>query len=230
MEGEQFVSVDKSPRPSSNETDANSEHLSPLYGIVHSAAWTLVPEAAFNENEKEKYLLFSTAARQDSIVTYDRLLALNAVVVYNTDLLAEQFVDQLYPGLRLRHAAGLFIELAIRMQGLSKNDHIYIHQVANQFMVLVFKAGKVHLANHLETSHPEDVRYYVLYTMKNLELPESTSLKLAGQAAENLALITGLKTYLPNVEVIDNPFGKKKLAEPNFDAVHFLGLYTPLCA
>ncbi len=226
LEGEQFVSADKSSSASFKETD---ERLSPLYGIIHSPAWTLIPEAAFDENEIEKYLNFSTAVSQNSIASFDRLLALNAMLIYHCDPEAEQYTDQHFPGLRLRHAAGLLIELTIRIQGLSKKNNIYIHQVANRFIVLVFKSGKLHLANHLETPHAEDVRYYVLYTMKNLELPENTSLRLIGEAAENFLLILGLKTYLTDVDTIDNPFVKNSI-DSKFDSVHFLGLHSSLCA
>ncbi len=231
--GDTFHSCTQKPRAASLAVEKLSHtEITPLYGLVHTPYWTLIPDAVFDESVASRFLQFSTGAGPDIPVRFEKIVGTDSVIVYNTDEIAEKYTDVHFPGLGLRHAAGSLIELTNRIQRFSQSPAIYVHQIGILYKILVFQKGKLILANHVESAHKEDIRYFVLYTMNQLEISADVAICLLGDAAENPDLAKALGTHLSQIVKPENPFAREysKSVNSEYEATHFIGLNAPICA
>jgi hypothetical protein len=174
----------------------------PLFALLHTPNWTLVPSAIYDEDRAEDFLNFNTAYKAPEPIASDQLLPLDAVLIYPTDQVAEVFVTTHYPGLGLRHAAGMLLEIIQRMQQTHGQTATYIHQLGAAYHVTVYKNGVLELTNFIDAPHLEDIRYYTLFTLKQLNVALNSPVYLLGQAAANRELKQGLAQYCSKVEPI----------------------------
>ncbi len=220
----------------SNSIDLfNSEelkNLKPVYAISFKGEYTLVPQQVFNEGDAGKYLIFNTSADSEN-ADWDRIIGLESVVVYQSDKKAEKAVDSLFPGLRLKHGMGALLEFCRRNK--SDGIHAFLHQSHNIFDFVIFNKSGLLFANSIDASHAEDVRYFVLYTLKTLELPTNISVNLLGAAAKNDKVINLLKPYLPKLATtlqnlnVTSKINFQSISTPQFTATNWAGIYASLC-
>jgi hypothetical protein len=198
----------------------------PLFAILHTACWTLVPTSIFDEDHAAEFLNFNTSPKTGQPISFDHILPLDAVLIYQSELETESFLDTHYPGLGIRHGAGVLLEMIERIQRKKPQTATYIFQLGQYYQVSVYKNGKLMLTNAIEAAHLEDIRYYVLFTQKQLNIDPSHPVHTIGEAASNVALKLALGKFCPKVENLRFTGTPEQV---NSAANSFIGLNAHLC-
>jgi|SRR5690554_5279652 len=207
--------------------------LRPLFAITFKGDYTLVPLAVFNESEAGKYLAFNTSADEHE-AEWDRIIGLETVIIYQRDKKSEKSIESVFPGLRLKHGVGSFLEFC-RQQENSEAE-AFLHQSGNSFDLAIFHKSKLIFANSIHSDHPEDVRYFILYTLKTLDLKPETPLNMLGGASKNDKVIALLKPYMPNIKQVsihnnsEHNILKPAGVDPRFTSTNWAGIYASQCA
>jgi hypothetical protein len=203
-------------------------HISmPLFAITHTPNWTLAPSAVFEENNAEEFLTFNTPAKPGSLVCNDRILYLEGALIYEADQVAESFLDAHYPGLGLRHGGGLYLEIIGRLQQNKPHTATYIHQLGDYYHISVYERGKLILSNAIDAPLLEDIRYFVLFTLKQLGIEPANPIYLSGEAAINESLKTALGKFYPDIQQL---YYQKQDRSESAESIHFIGKNAHLCA
>lgn len=207
--------------------------LRPLFALSFKGDYTLIPQVIFNEADAGKYLNFNTSAEVQE-AEWDRIIGLESVIIYQRDKESEKSIESVFPGLRLKHGVGTFLEFCRQKENLEAEA--YLHQSGNSFDLAIFHKSKLVFANTIQAGHSEDVRYFLLYTLKTLKLEPEISLNMLGAAANNDEVITLLKPYLPNIQQgaiqssFDQNITKPTSVDPRFTSTNWAGIYASLCA
>ena len=207
--------------------------LRPLFALSFKGDYTLVPQVVFNESDAGKYLDFNTSAGAQE-AEWDRIIGLESVIIYQRDKESEKSVESVFPGLRLKHGVGALLEFCRQKE--NTDAEVFLHQSGSSFDLAIFHKSKLLFANTIQAGHPEDVRYFLLYTLKTLELKPETPVNLLGAAAKNDEVIELLKPYMPNIRQgaihgnRDHNIIKPAGVEPRFTSTNWAGIYASLCA
>lgn len=207
--------------------------LRPLFALSFKGDYTLMPQVVFNEADAGKYLTFNTSASTDE-AEWDRVIGLESVIIYQRDKVSENSIESVFPGLRLKHGVGALLEFCRQKENLE--PEVFLHQSGNSFDLVIFHKSKLVFVNTIQAGHSEDVRYFLLYTLKTLDLKPETPVNLLGAAAKNDEVIQLLKPYMSNIKQatihdnLDRNIIKPSSTDPRFTSTNWAGIYASLCA
>jgi len=207
--------------------------LKPLFALSFIGDFTIMPQQVFSEAEAGKYLAFNTSAGIDE-AEWERVIGLEAVLVYKRDDRSERAVDTVFPGLKLKHGLGALLEFC--RQNLTGENQIFLNQSGEIFQLVIFNQNGLVLANSITAGHAEDVRFYLLYSLKQLNMEGDPEITLLGSAAKNEPVISVLKPYFTSLserknklKIVDR-LAFPEISNPRLTAINWPGIYASLCA
>ena len=207
--------------------------LKPIFALSFNGDYTLVPMQVFNDEDAGKYLSFNTSAAGID-AEWNRIIGLDSVLIYQRDEKSEATVERIFPSLRVKHGVGALLEFC--RQNQQDDSQVFLNQSGDVFDLVIFSGSALLFANSIHAGHPEDARYFLLYTLKTLELNTATKVNLLGASAKNNKLIELLRPYLPNLSpsltdnVVRDKISISHLPDPQFAATHWAGIYASICA
>lgn len=213
-----------------NLSDLELNDLQANYALIFTSDWTLVPQNIFHEDDATKFLEFN-ATSEIGKAEWERLIGFEAVIIHEPNLASEKILESVFPGLELKHGVGSLLEFCRIHQQKIKGITSYLHQSEDRFTLVIFDSDKLIFANTIHSKHMEDLRYFVLYSFKTLNLDTGHSVFLLGGATKNKELIKNLRIYLSqiktSIELNDGSVSEMN-SEPN--AAHWPGIYAKVCA
>lgn len=206
--------------------------LKPIFALSFTGDYTLIPMQVFNDEDAGKYLSFNTSADANE-ADWNRIIGLDTVLIYQRDEKSESTVERIFPSLRLTHGVSALLEFCRQNQ---KGEHeVFLNQSGNVFDLVIFSRSALLFANSIQATNVEDVRYFLLYTLKLLEINTDIKVNLLGASAKNKRLIDLLKPYLSNINTSlnNNALSHKitisHLPDAQFAATHWAGIFTSEC-
>jgi hypothetical protein len=202
----------------------------PLFAFSFNKEWTLMPNDVFEEKDAKAILNFNTKPdKSDAVI--DRLFGLEAVLISESDTKSDKLVEQFFPGLELKHGVGPLLDYC-KKDSNGSGYQMYLHQASARYTLVVFKNKELILANSFDGKYDEDVRYFVLFAMKQLNIENDVKCTMLGEAAVNNKIQSLLSDYLSDVRT-----PKKTMTEQNISSLnshqlglHWLGLNAAACA
>lgn len=225
IDAESAVGYDRKERSETKDLSALKAYA-PLFAITFKPEWTLIPKSLFSENDAAALLSFNTSFEGDK-AEWDEILGIEAVQIFGRDELAEKLIEPVFPGLRVTHGARSLIELHRKTPDLKSKTLVF--QAENAWYFTIFKNGKLLFANAISADYPEDVRYFLFYTFKQLNLDTNQTVVLLGEAVMNLGLKNLLEKYLSTEFISENKLQLNSLP-PETLAQHWAGIYASICA
>lgn len=213
-----------------NLAEIELNDLKANFALSFTSDWTLVPQNVFHEDDALKLLQFNTAAEHGK-VEWERLIGFEAVLIYEPNIAAERKLESVFPGLQLKHGIGSLLEFCRNRQQRSSEISSFLHQSEDRYSFVIFDADKLLFANTIQAKHDEDVRYFVLYSFKTLNLDPGQPVFLLGGAVKNEGLKKNLGIYLSKMEtsiVINDEAMPGVKSELN--AGHWPGIFAKVCA
>lgn len=168
--------------------------------------YALVPRPYFLEEKLSDYLKFNTRLMSTDELTFDKLKAENANLVYVPFTNINNFLFDEFGAFTFKHAVGLFVDQC--KQEENEGVNVYINVFPTHFDLCVFDEKNLKICNSFDYFSPEDFVYYVLFVFEQLTLdPETVALFLCGEIDKDSKTFDLLFTYVRDVSFLEKDQG-----------------------
>ncbi|MDZ7900080.1 MAG: DUF3822 family protein [Arcicella sp.] len=214
----QTVVSEKYDFPASKENHSIAFYLTQIYAthdflkslrwkaieiIIDNQSFTLVPTDLFKKEYTNRYLqlakgLHITDVEEVQICMHEDLGIVN---VYSSERELYNWFSGTYPliDLKYQHKTSQMIDLAIF---ISKAQTAFLYFGNHHFTMVITANGALKFCNRFEYKTAQDLVYYVLFTMNELEIePDEIILRLYGNIKEQTEDFDLLNQYLTNVKI-----------------------------
>ncbi|HNY01188.1 MAG TPA: DUF3822 family protein [Bacteroidales bacterium] len=162
---------------------------------------TLVPAPLYDSAEKMELFRFNHPSDPGEPVHADHLMPLDAWQLYPLPTRMEEPLRILFPGQKIVHISGLFIESVwINYKNRLAEPCAFLHLRGSLFDLMVFDGREMIYFNTFSFDSPEEVAYYLIFVLEQLEFnPDTLPLILYGPVDYGDALWTLLTRYIRHV-------------------------------
>tara|TARA_B100000508_G_scaffold140873_1_gene143972 strand:- start:691 stop:1560 length:870 start_codon:yes stop_codon:yes gene_type:complete len=171
---------------------------------INNDLYTIIPKSLFEKDQLENYLKLNFSAEKlENTIPHAQLVeSIQAYIVYAIPTYLLKTIQQKFDHLKFSHHATSLIEMNLLRH--SKKTMISINLKDGAFDIYCQNEGHFIYMNSFSYTSPEDVAYYLLYVMEQLELDRnSINISLYGQIEVNSQVYELLFTYLKNVHLGD---------------------------
>lgn len=214
----QTVMSEKYNFPESEETNSIPFYLTQIYAthdflkslkwkcieiIVDNQSFTLVPADLFKKEYTNSYLQLAKGTHitnEEEVHTYTHE-DIGIVNIYSNNRDLYNWFSSTYPliDLKYQHKTSQMIDLAIF---ISKAQTAFLYFGNHHFTMVITANGMLRFCNRFEYKTAQDLVYYVLFTMDELDIePDEIILRLYGNIKEQTENFDLLNQYLTNVKI-----------------------------
>ncbi|MEZ4802702.1 MAG: DUF3822 family protein [Gelidibacter sp.] len=188
--------------------------------IYQNELSNLVPKELFDEEQSADYLKFNSKILNSDFISHDEIATNESVNVYVPYMNINNFIFDTFGAFEYKHASTILIESLL--QKIKNNEaEIYINVNAQHFELVAIKDKKLIIYNYFDYTSREDVIYFLLFTMEQLQLnPEHIQLKLMGHIEKDDELYSIIYKYVRFVEFYSPDYEFDFKAETNSDQGH----------
>ncbi|SET00295.1 DUF3822 family protein [Hymenobacter actinosclerus] len=175
---------------------------------VHNRAFTLLPAALFRPGDETAYLSLHHALNpgRESVHAYAHS-GLDIVSLFAADRDLTDWFGHTYPAGRLVHGTTPLLQGVVQQSEASGASRIYLSIGPGQLTVLVMQGKQPRLCNVYPFSTPEDLIYYVILVMQELQLdPDQDPVVIWGDLMHDSELFTILRKYIRHLRFGNRPF------------------------
>lgn len=169
-----------------------------VYCTLKYPFFVLIPESLFEESNAADYLM--DADLKGKKVVWDNITRNQIICVYAVE---QDVYDKLvlkYPNGIIRHYAAVMIDHSLKTASKANATVVAIDFENEEFYMSICKGNDLLLCNKFEFKSPEDVLYFVLYSLEQFQLkPEMAKVYLSGLVENNMASVILLKEYFADV-------------------------------
>jgi hypothetical protein len=166
---------------------------------------TLIPEILFVEEEKSNLLSSVYAHSIQSSVLFNRIGETGSILVYQADDEDYRLFSKAFEGCSFHHHVGILLDglQAISLQ--KKEVLIHTHFFNRHFELYAFQQGKLLFQNHYLYHTSEEIAYYILYAMKQWDLPFDT-ITVSGSYNSQSDELYWVRKYIEKLTSISSEF------------------------
>jgi len=171
---------------------------------IDSDVYTIIPKSLFDDNQLDHYLQLNFSAdKLDNTRAHVQFVeSIEAYIVYAIPTNVFEIIQQKFNHLKFSHHCSSLIEMSLLRH--AKETILSINMKEGEFDIYCQIEGHFSYMNSFNYASSEDVVYYLLYVMEQLELDRnSINIHLYGQIKENSDVHELLYTYLRNVRFGD---------------------------
>ena len=170
--------------------------------IIENRRSTLVPAELFDPSEMKTYLSPTVDLTENDRYLNDRLLQPEIVTVYAIAESVAAELDALFPGRRTCHLSTVLMDtIWMCYKNQLHGTRMFIHIGEEDFSLLIFDKKNLVYNNSFHYQTPEDLVYYVIFVMEQLELnPEEIPLTLLGKIDRETPLFELLFRYIRTID------------------------------
>ncbi len=159
--------------------------------------FTLLPESFAGEGDIRKHLVFSGGNAAGTNVMHNSVK--DTVVGFSTDAEVFSLLGKKFAWASIRHAAAVTPALMLTHHSL-RNCDVFLQTGRSVIEICVCSGQQLKYYNVFHVETDEDILYYLLFTMEQLQLdPATVRLALAGEREVNDALHKSIKRYIQQV-------------------------------
>ena len=169
---------------------------------INNEVYTIIPKSLFEKNQLENYLKLNFSAEKlENTIPHAQLVeSIQAYIVYAVPMYIQETIQQKFDHLKFSHHTSSLIEMNLLRH--SKESMLSINMKDAAFDLYGQNEGHFSYMNSFSYASAEDVVYYLLYVMEQLELDRnSIEISLYGEIEENSQVYELLFTYLKNVRL-----------------------------
>lgn len=214
----EVIVTEKYEFPIQKETVVITDYLSSIYEthdflkslkwksieiIIDNQSFTLIPNDLFKKEYTNRYLQL---AKGQQLTDFEEVHThihedLEIVNVYSSNRDLYNWLSGTYPlmDMTFKHKTSQLIEFGIFT---SKAQTAFLHFGNHHFTLVVTANGTLKFCNRYAYKTPQDLIYYVLFAMNELEIePDEIILRVNGNITEQSEDFELLNQYLPNVKI-----------------------------
>jgi hypothetical protein len=162
---------------------------------------TVVPAPLYREKDKEIFFRFNFPPEEGETIRSSRIKAIDAWSVFALRSDLAQVIEESFPGARLCHQTVPFLESIVRYLWIKgKEPALFLNIHDDFFDIAVFRGQTPLLINAFRYRQVNDMIYFILYTLKTLEMdPALSPVILQGKINTASGLINSLKRYVKKI-------------------------------
>lgn len=169
--------------------------------VTSEPNYTLVPEAIYEDEAKERLYRFTFATPVETVAVQP-MSALESVLLFGLRRDTHEFITQTLPVAHWEHALASLLLRWHERSLRALHDHMYAVVQDRTMDVACFDRGALRFVNRFEVENHDDIMYYLLYVWKQLTLDQrNDSLTLSAVTSVAFDLKEKLQTYLKDVRV-----------------------------
>ncbi|MDX2171560.1 MAG: DUF3822 family protein [Bacteroidota bacterium] len=201
-----------------------------VYINILNTHFTLIPNAFKNENSNTELLQFGTGLMKPNH-TIEKPIN-NLTFCYTVEHELKHFLEKTFPIAIINHSGVISLSLFNSLPSINNFD-IFISINFGFVEISIKQNNDLHFYNVFNYQSNEDIIYYLLFTVEQLNLnPLTIKVAIAGQIETTDHLIISLKKYIKHINFIINEasiFSSNELKSiPNH--FYFSVLNQHLCA
>ena len=162
---------------------------------------TVIPAPLYREEEKEAFFRFNQPLEEEENILSAGVKAIDAYILYSIRKEMTELMKTLFPGAGMLHQDAPFLESIVRYLWVKGKDPALFLNIHDDFFDLaVFRGQTPLLINAYRYRQVNDMIYFILYTMKTLEMdPAVSPVILQGKVNKTSSLINSLKRYVKKI-------------------------------
>ena len=184
------------------EEDVILKELNPdkIVLSVYSQQQSLVPNPLFSKNHLKEILGLTCNVGKDQDVYADAISSANAHIIYGVPAALLEETGNRFKNASLFHAGSAFIESQIRLNKLQSEATVSV-LIRNQYFDVVITHGSdLKLYNSYRFQSSEDIMYYLLFTMEQLQLnPDQVAVRCYGEIEKISSHWMLARKYIRNI-------------------------------
>ena len=193
-------------RESFRETGVLDYSFSDVIAIHRNGLFSLVPHPLFDEQQLPNYLKYNAKILATDHLEYDLIEGLDAVNVYVPFTNVNNYLYDLFGEFEFKHSSTVLLETLIKLPSSRQGTLCFLHLAESRMDLAVFASKKLLFYNSFPVSSPEDVMYFLLFSLEQLNLdPESLKLRLLGEVSEEDRIYEFCTEYFENVSLFVPP-------------------------
>lgn len=187
---------------------------------------TLVPCETFIEGKELDMLKFNHEIFNS--ILKDKLKNIEAYNIYSVPKEILEMTNIFFPNIKIKSRSSILIDYLLKNN--NSNQQIFLFLTNSNMEIIILNNGKLLLQNIFRYSTKEDVLYYLLSSMRELELsPEECPVTLFGEIRKNDTTFNLLYEYIRNISFAERSDKFKYPAEfQKLDKHQFLPLLTQI--
>ena len=177
---------------------------------VNSPYFTLIPNTYYNSEDAQKILNFAAGkvvVENEQVFEYKHS-KFELVNLFAFDKVWSSWIKEMYPARKIApvHIVSTLIEGISREKDFS-GVHLYFE--GNDIFIIYFKETKLYFCNKFYYRTPQDLLYYILFVVNELNLPEDIRITFYGEITSFAENFLEISKYLPNLHFANSPNGLK---------------------
>ncbi|MGB5317107.1 MAG: DUF3822 family protein [Robiginitalea sp.] len=174
--------------------------------IHRNTLFTLVPMPLFDPDHLANYLKYNAKILGTDHLDYDPIQGLDSANVYVPFANVNNYLFDTFGAFEFKHSGTVLLETLIKLPSSRQGTLAYMHIAESQMDLAVFSNKKLLFYNSFVFSSPEDIMYFLLFTLEQLELdPEALKLRLVGEVTAGDRIYELCTEYLENVSLFVPP-------------------------
>ncbi|MEX2380430.1 MAG: DUF3822 family protein [Vicingaceae bacterium] len=173
-----------------------------IVGIIEPI-FTLIPTSLFTSQSALSYLkLNQELIDEEQLSIHENAIqSLDSTLVFAYPKRIHQLLSQQFAGFQLLHYGSPLLELSgLELSPQSENFKLHIQY--DHFEVIYAKNGKLRFFNRFNYQTVEDLIYYLLYVMEQLQLDrEKIAVEVFGEFEKQSAIFEMLHKYIRNINI-----------------------------
>jgi len=168
-----------------------AHHIEELQVMYGNPQFSIVPEAYFKEDHLPHYLKYSSKLIEGDDFSSDPIESLKAKTVYIPYVNINNYLFDVFGSFKFTH---VLTNLIVKTNEIKTpiEDAVHVHVCHQHIYLLAYQTGKMVLANAFEYDTAEDLTYYILFSIEQLQMDrEKLQLNFTGEffnTSENDAL------------------------------------------
>jgi hypothetical protein len=187
--------------------DLGSLNFKSVEVIHHNNLISIVPNDYFDENKLGLYLQNTIKLYASDYISYDPISSIDAQAVYLPFVNINNYILDKFGAFEYQHASARLIEKLSLISGEKENStkDFYLNLNLNSIEIIVFEKKKLVFFNNFDTRTKEDVVYYTLFALEQLQIdPRKVLIEFINR--DLVERIEVLKSYVSDVKCLElNP-------------------------
>lgn len=194
--------------------------------VIHNNPWySLVPSSLYDPKNLSDYLKYNTSLLADDNPAIDYLVDLDTHIVYIPFTHVNNLLLDRFSSFDFMHHSSVLLKHLYPVQKQLEKNKVFAYVEGHSMSLTVFKDKKLALFNVFEIQNPDELLYYLLFSLEQLDLDtETIELELFGAIKKDdykhkriFEFIGNVSFYIPEL-----PYGFNK--DINADQIELLSL------
>ena len=165
--------------------DLPSQSFESVVVIHTNALFNLVPLSLFDKTKLHEYVKFNAQLLPNDELAFDHIAHKDMKVVYVPFTAANNYIFDCFGPFDFKHHASLHLEELLGIEHEASEQACYAHIDQGFLNLTVIKNKKLQFFNSFQISSTEDLLYYILFSLEQLEIdPKEVQMLFYGETTE----------------------------------------------